>query len=186
MSHIDGTMEYALKRPVKYSKGGDFIDATFLELGEFSSKHRKHYLKLKKMIERAMISAQSSLKDVAQSDGYADHRARKGLDEQSEEDRELDAKEAYDFINACISFSPDLDLEDFVTVFAEMVCKPEAPLCKIDGEVNIKPEVFADMHPDDQLDLALRYCGFFGIGLAFLKGDGSNSATTRHTQAKAL
>lgn len=186
MSHIDGTMEYGLKRPVKYSKSGDFVEATFLEFKEFSGKHRKQYLKLKKVIERAMVSAQSSLKDVAQSDGYAEHRASKGLDEQSDGDRELDAKEAYDFINACLSFSPDADLDDFVDTFRQMVCNPEAPLCKIDGEVNIKPEVFNDMHPDDQLDAALRYCGFFGIGLGFLKGNGSNSATTRHTQAKAL
>ena len=177
MSHIDGTMEYELKRGVKYSKGGEFIEATFVELKEFGPKNRKHYLKLKKMIDRAFFSAIPEIEKLNEI---------KSLRESAARVEEGDGDDIYAVLKMGVSMSSEVDLDDFVELFKGLVCNSDAPLCKLDGEVKIKPEVFSDMHPDDQLEVAYKYCAFFGVGLDSMRDAGSNSATTRQPQAKAL
>lgn len=186
MSHVDGTFEFHLSRPIRYSKGGEFVEGALLEFSEYSGAHRKHYLKLQKAVNAAMVSAQKSLKELQSSEGYAEHRERKGLADATEDDVQMDAEEKYSFISTCFNFADCVDDNDFVDTFRDMVCGDKKPLCKIDGEHDLKATLFDDMHPNDQMEAALRYCAFFGIGLAFLSGGGSNTFTTRPTRPKAL
>ena len=59
-----------------------------------------------------------------------------------------------------------VDIWDFVATFEQMVLTPvkTRAICKLDGQLNIslanKP-IWERIHPDDMLDMAMRWCAFF-------------------------
>lgn len=183
MSHIDGSMEYPLEHTVKYSSDGQFVDAVFLEFAEYSGPHRKEYFKLKQTITSVFMAVQKfseGRKDVAEA------KEQKALSDKTDAEQSADANDLFDLVSFGMSLDATIDIEEFVETFKAMVCNARKPLCKIDGKTNIRAETWDGMHPDDQLNAAVRYCCFFGIGLGKIIGDGRNTATTSHTQVKAL
>jgi hypothetical protein len=183
MSHIDGTMEYRLKHPVKYSKDGNFVEAEYLEFSEYSGPHRKEYFRLRQTIT-AVIMAVEKIAEGRKKDD--DATPQKPLADQSEEEHGASADDLATVVGLGFSLDSGVDIDAFVETFKAMVCNSKKPLCKMDGAINMRAETWDDMHPDDQFDAAVKYCCFFGIGLAGARANGQNTSTTRPMQVKAL
>jgi hypothetical protein len=185
MSHINGTTRFDLDYPLQYSKGGEFVDAGFIEFSEFNSAHKGHYYKLRERVMKVFLGMQK-LRDKASVDPVAQADTAKSFVDRTEVDHDKDAKELASAISEGVFIIDDFDVGGFVDTFRNMVCHTGAPLALIDGDEPLKPAVFDKMHPDDQLRAAAYYCGFFGIGLGGHKKTGQNVVTMQRSQAKAL
>lgn len=188
MSHIDGVMRYDLKKSVKYSENGDFVEADYVELYEFNSAHVRFYTKLKTYVDKAIMDAQKLNKDREQVSEFAGSSGQKGLHEVSEEDHKIGADDMAELLEVAFSLSEDDDrLFNFLTAFRSMVVHTKVhPIAKLDGKQIVNDVLWDNIHPDDQLQLAYKYCAFFGIGLLGRLMDGSETASERPTAAKAL
>ena len=184
MSHIDGTMEYRLRKPVRYSRDGNFVDAEYLEFSEYSGPHRKEYFKLRQFITSVIMAVEKTAEGRKSKD--AQPEPQKPIADQSEEEHAATADDLAAVIGLGFQVDCSVDVEAFVETFRSMVCNAKKPLCKLDGAVNIRAETWDEMHPDDQFDAAVKYCCFFGIGLGGVIESGRNTSTTPPTQVKAL
>ena len=184
MSHIDGTMEYRLKKPVQYSKDGQFVDAEYLEFSEYSGPHRKEYFKLRQFITSVVLTVEKAAEGRSKKDVAAE--PQKPIADQTEDEHSVSADDLAAVVGLGFQMDSSVDTEAFVETFRSMVCNAKKPLCKLDGVTNIRPETWDGMHPDDQFDAAVKYCCFFGIGLGGISVSGRNTATTQPTQVKAL
>lgn len=155
-------MRFQLKHSVTYNRDGAAnTEATFLELYEYSGKNRKEYLKLKSMVTKAMMSMSIYAQKMRE--------LKNGLDKDIGEE---EGDPSTSFLSMAIDLANNVDGEEFVDTFGNMILCKANPLCKIDGVVTMQDGIWQDMHADDQFDLAVAYCSFFGIGLAFLKKNG--------------
>lgn len=189
MSHIDGVMNYELTRPVKYMKNGEYADAYTIDLYEFNAAHTRFYPKLKTYVDRAIMDAQKLNKERDEKPSqYANSKGDKALHEVSEEDHEFNANDMAELLEVSFSLSDDDDrLEKFLTAFRSMVCHTKVhPIAKLEGETIVIAELWDSIHPEDQLQIAYRYCAFFGIGLLGRLKDGLGKASERPMEAKEL
>lgn len=188
MSHIDGTMEFKLLKPVKYSKAGEFVETDLLVFQEFDSSHTRQYMKLKKIIDKAVFDARQMADDRDKEQieqNIAGSKVEK-FHEKSEESHAEEAEGIAELLNVGMSISNDDDIfGKFVNIFKEMLFKGN-PICMVNGETRMGDAVWTEMHPQDKIDAALRYCAFFGIGLLGKLKEESEIVSEQPTQVKEL
>lgn len=189
MSHIDGVMQYTLQKPFKYQKSGQNVDACTVDLYEFNAAHTRFYPKLKTYVDRAIMDAQklNSARDDKPSE-FASARGEEKFHEISEEDHEFNANDMAELLEVSFSLSDDDDrLGKFLDAFRDMVCHTKVhPIAKLDGEVIVNDVLWGSIHPEDQLQIAYRYCSFFGIGLLGRLKAGLETAPEQPTEVKEL
>lgn len=194
MSHIDGTMVFDLGKPFEYSKNGTFEKAQFIELHEYSAAHSRPYMKLKQFVDRAIFDTQKFAKEMAKSgendekDGEISGSRVEKLHEQSKETHQKQADDLSELLNVAFSLSEDDErLFKFTDAFKAFLFKaPSHPIAMIDGDSKMLQEHWAMLSPEDQIDLSIRYCSFFGIGLLGAMKTESETASEPHTGVKAL
>ncbi len=167
MSHIDGVMEFKLRKSVRYSIGGQFEEATFLQLNEPSGSHNKNMRRLSAMVNAAMLLAGDKFKAMHEAnDGVT--QLTKSMDETPEEEHKTDSNEASQALSFAFAVNGDADKqEDFIEEFHKIIVKQsDKPLCLLEGhdQAPFRETHWELMDYQDQIDVALGYAAFFGIG----------------------
>lgn len=167
MSHIDGTMEFTLRKPLDYSNGGNFEKATFLQLNEPTGKHNKNMRRLSAMVNSAFIELSKLRKDI-EIDNEKVTTVKKSFSDLTEEGHIKASDEGAELIATAFSMSGDINKqEEFIEEFHNALIKDTQPrICLIMGHDSAP---FLDTHWEnldyrDQIDLAVKYAAFFRIG----------------------
>lgn len=170
MSREDGTMDYYLKTPVSFPVGGRLEEFSHLHFNEYKNGSRKAHFKIRKVIASLL--------------GYFEKNAKHN---QSDVKKDVKVESEVDAMSEALTIGFDMadgvDADEFLTAFEDMVIKNG--LCLVDGKHVIK-DAWNDINEDEQLEIAVKYVCFFGIGLLSALTDGSAGASTSHSQAKAL
>jgi len=187
MSHKDGVMHFQLKKEIKYSKGGDLVSTAELEFYEFNAAHSRHYMKLKQFVDKAIFSAQK-LADGRDSEPSIVGSKVEKFHETSEEKHNEEADGLAELLSISMSLSDDDDkIYKFTEAFKAMLFHSKAhSLCKIDGDMPINENHWNEIHPEDQINIAMKYCAFFGIGLLGSLKEESETVSEQHTEVKEL
>lgn len=191
MSHKDGVMVYELRKPIKYSKNGQFEDVTHIELYEFGAAHNRQYFKLKQFVDKAIFDAQKLAGDRGQGGESEDEGAiqrGQALHEVKEQDHADNANDLAELLNISMSLSDDEDrVCKFVDAFRAMVLHSSIhPIAKLNGDVVLGENHWKEIHPEEQQAIATRYCAFFGIGLLGQMKEESATASEQPTEVKEL
>ena len=189
MSHKDGVMLYNLTRPIKYSNSGNFEEAHTLYFSEFLPDHSRFYMKLKQMIDKAIMDVSQKANDMRRADdpNQTSEHPSKPSDKfinKSEEDHEKETSDIAEFLSMSLSIREDDDtLNKFLDVFSAMATKG---ICRIENNNLLLPNHWKEIHPEDQINAATRYCAFFGIGFLGQMKEGSETALEQPTPVKEL
>ena len=196
MSHIDGTMIFKLEEPIRYNSGGDFVEAEFIEFYEFGIAHERESLRLMKTIDKCITDF--SLKAEARNKSDRDaglivenpvvEDQSKELIKQSDEDHSDNSDDMYEFFKLALNMSDDDDiLYKFINTFKSLVVKSEAhAIGKLDGKRHVNVELWSKFGTQVKLEVAIRYCSFFGIGSLSLMKDELETASEPATEVKEL
>jgi hypothetical protein len=152
---------YYLQEPVEYTVDGGFEKAEMLELYEFGAHHRPEYLRLRSMVRKVFVELGERVENKNRADG-----------EQAVDDVETRDDDLEEGLSLALDVSKEIDPEQFLKCFERLIMTPHHSLCKVDGRADIKNGTWATISPDDQFNIAVKYCVYFGIGLAFLKKNG--------------
>jgi hypothetical protein len=76
---------------------------------------------------------------------------------------EDDSEQHYEFIKVLVAGSAVVDFTQFVSTFAKMACviNPRKSVCMIDGRLAMNDTLWNNLHPDDAIEMALRWASFF-------------------------
>ncbi len=165
MSQITGLCPFQLRKPIKYSYNGDFKEAPYLELSEPTGDHSKYMIKLTMIINNVILKVSEKQRERL-GDQKQPTPIMEEFDAKSEEDFNKQAEEIQQFLMAGFSLE-DTDGElttKFLEEFKNAILIETNSICMIDGTVPLKPVHWGEMSYKDQLDLAMKYCAFFGIG----------------------
>jgi hypothetical protein len=160
MSIQDGSFDFQLTKPLKYS---GTQEATFVKLQEPGMEHIKHYSKLKQMMTRAQMELArkaSDLQDIQSNVG----EIVESFDKQAEQ-IESEFDQNYQGIKLMIESAESVDFSEFVGTFEKMVCvsTPRKAICLVDGKITMNDVLWKNLRPDDAIEMALRWCAFFGM-----------------------
>lgn len=164
----DGTTEYRIQRPFKYSHKGASLEAEFCELFEPGMEHAKYYLKLKQMVVRAQLEAAKVAKELGFSEG--DEMGMAGEEVQPMHDQtdeiESQAEEMEGLLLTTLQMSEKVDISQFVEIFSKMCfANSKKNICMVDGKEKMTEVLFNRMHPEDAFSLAVRWASFFVTAL---------------------
>ncbi len=167
MTHIDGTMEFKLRKPFKYSINGEFEDAKFLQLNEPTGKHNKNMRRLSAMVNSVILAVGAQRRDAAPVAAQPTP-IKKAFSELGEDEHMQSSEDLAEMLAASFSMVGDVDMqEDFVEEFRKAVVREcENPICLVMGhdKAPFLQFYWENLHYKDQVDLAVKYAAFFGIG----------------------
>lgn len=158
----EGTTDYYLQKKFNYSHKGAQQEATFITLREPTSEHQDGYWVLQKFVTQANFSAMRMINEMnEEKELVAGTEVRRFHDAVDDIEQESSTN---DDMYKMILLAGNVDIEKFMKTFKKMVStKARKPLALIDGEesVPLNSTLMEKMHPDDLLNLAVRWCGFF-------------------------
>jgi hypothetical protein len=180
----DGTTEYRLQRPFKYSHKGASLEAEFCELFEPGMEHVKYYLKLKQMIVRAQLEASKTIRSLGYSGDEELGTAGEELKPLHEDVDEIEkqAAEGEAALAIVLQMSESVDICTFVRAFSKLCfAKSKKNICMVDGNEKMTEALFDRMHPEEAFNLAVRWCNFFVTALAGQEENGSRQPSKSAT-----
>lgn len=164
MSHITGSFQFDLCKPINYAEDGDTKKSSFLQLNEPTGPHSRSMRRLSAMINRVIISIGEKR---AAKDAEKVTQVNKSFVDTSDEEHALDADAKADMLVFAFASEDDLDFTDnFVEEFHKAIIKPaNKSLCYVNGDQIFREAHWEQMHFEDQTNLAIKYAAFFGLGL---------------------
>lgn len=180
MTIHEGKTEYFLSRPLNYSYKGESRETRVIELREPSMEHVSEYTKLKQMLGRAQMElAERSGQLQRAMDAPQAGEEVKSFGDQAEE---IEAETMAEAFTLAILSSERVDAAEFVNTFQKMACKMNArSVCIIDGEQQMTGALWSKLHPDDGLNMAVRWCSFFATA-----SEGAAKSTSEQQQESHL
>jgi hypothetical protein len=165
MSIQDGSIEFPLTRPIKYKFDNETHEATHVILQEPGMEHIKFYSKLKQMLTRAQLELVKGLDPESIREAQDKAKAGENVESFDKEAQKIedDSEQHYEFIKVLVAGSAVVDFTQFVSTFAKMACviNPRKSVCMIDGRLAMNDTLWNNLHPDDAIEMALRWASFF-------------------------
>lgn len=156
----DGTCEFALTRPLEYSRNGTTEKALHVVLREPGMDHVKHYLKLKQMLMRAQMELAKQAGEINQLRDSIGEEVKPITDNADE--MEAQADEMAGAIALALQAAGSVDIGEFIDTFEVMACmKARKPLVLVDGIQAMTSALWANLKPDDAFNMAARWLSFF-------------------------
>lgn len=158
----DGSFEYDLKRPLNYKFEGQTETANTITLKEPGMEHIKFYSRLKQMITRSQMELAKHANEIQKMQDSIG-TVVKPITEEAKQ-LEDDFEDVYHGFTLALEAAETVDMGVFMSTFAKMVCAPGArkAICMVDGKVVMTSALWGNLYPDDALEMAVRWCAFFG------------------------
>lgn len=200
MSFETGTFEFKLSKPIMMAISGHDKEVNSLIFHECGEGYDSYYFKLRKFINAAKMNmADLAPKIKKLQEVYAKDE---DLDEEGDgplkSGKELtpfheQTEEAYDEKVEAIteitkmSLGQGDELENLVEVFGDMISfTKEKPICTTSCSTRIQRASWNRIDVEDKIDMAVKYCAFFGIGLDKPEMGQSDNISELPTDRKAL
>lgn len=198
MSIDTGTFDFTLTKPIKMAIDGHDQDVSVLTFHECGEGYDSYYFKLRKFINASNIVALELIPK------FKDARKDLGIDDENESDALAAGEEIKPFHkqdeetfdqkvdDLCASTKMFLgqgdELENLVKVFGDMVSftNPKQPICTTSCGIRVQRAAWSRIKVEDKIDMAVKYCAFFGIGLAKPESNQSDKISEFPTAVKEL
>ncbi len=199
MGFETGTFEFKLSKPIMMAVDGQDKEINSLVFHECGEGYDSYYFKMRKFISASNINALELIpkfkdakkdlgiddEDSIENDALQSGEEIKPFHEQGEDsyDKKVDG-----LAQATMMFLGQGDeLENLIKVFGDMVSfTKEKPICTSLCGTRIQRASWNRIHPEDKADMAVKYCAFFGIGLAKPEINRSDNVSELHTEVKEL
>lgn len=185
----DGSFEFELRKEIEvYGCNGPVSSVTLHECGE---GYDSYYMKLRKHVSSAQMKAPKMMEDLKSfiptkdsDDELASGEEVKALHTVTDDDHDDQTEGFAVFLKMILGTSDEL--EKLVEVFGFMVAfKGRDPICTSNG-VLLKEAAWKRLHIEDKIDVAVKYCAFFGIGLDKASNKKPETVSDLHTAQKVL
>jgi len=176
-----GDFEYDLKRPLDYKFEGNTETSNMVLLKEPGMEHIKFYLRLKQMITRSQMELATQAGELVKMQ-EAIGEVVKPISEDVDK-IEDDAQEVYDVFLLGLEASEKVDMGTFIGTFEKMVtARAKKTICMVDNKVAMTGALWGNLHPDDALEMAVRWCAFFGTPSQEGQRTTSDQQSESHTE----
>lgn len=185
----DGTCEFALTRPLEYSRNGTTEKALHVVLREPGMDHVAHYLRLKQIITQAQFAVAKIAGDINRMRDSIPVNVNIDIGEEvkpiteNASDIEKESDQLADSMSMMLQ-AVEVDIREFISIFETMACmKARKPIVLVDGVQAMTTALWAGLKPDDAYNMAVRWCTFFAMpsemGGQTISGQQSGSPTGR-------
>jgi hypothetical protein len=191
MSLENGEVIYTFKRskkPTYTDKTGQTVEAKFLELREPGMSHIGQYCKIKQTINGLIMNlTEVSEKYQNLGDGFEAGTEVKKFHEQDVDEHEENAKQMAQMLEFAFGLSENANMDHFLNDFQKMACnKRQSSICVVDNEQPMTETIWDKLHPQDAIDIALRWAAFFTMPSEFHQSIESEGQSEPHTVVKEL